>query len=214
MRSTLLALLLLSACGERLPARSGLTVDPLPASTDAVVVTVSGRASPGALVSVQGGAAPASATAGADGRFEAPVALRVGLANRLVVFPRVAGVDGDSAEVAVEQRVAPLVPALDRAPPPLPELDPVGPAVASTVVRLRGAAAGAVSVVVRDPYQIQPAAVGAGGRFEAVVRLPPNAFSSIAVTAIDDAGRRSIDAVRNLQHDPTLISPSSDAPPV
>jgi triacylglycerol lipase len=211
----LACILLTAACGERLGSRPTLTLDPVPARTQELVLALSGSGSPGAIVSIEGGLAPSVAGIGADGRFRALVALKLGASNHLVLYSEVAGLAGVPVEVAVEQVIAgETARPTDTTPPPVPVLDPIGPTVGSTLVAIRGSAEPASTVVVRDPYQIQEVAADSStGRFSAMARLRTEGFSSVQVAAVDAAGNRSPEAVVNLLYDRTLVSPTPDPPP-
>jgi triacylglycerol esterase/lipase EstA (alpha/beta hydrolase family) len=206
--------LFIQACGERLGSRPALTLDPVLARTEEVVLALSGSGPPEAIVNIEGGLSPSVAGIGADGRFRVLVALKLGMVNRLVVFPELGGIAGVPAEVVVEQ-VLPLeaVRPVDTTPPPLPVLDPIGPRVGSTLVALRGTAESAATVLVRDPYQIQEVPVDSStGRFSAMVRLRTEGYSSVQVVAIDAAGNRSPEAVVNLLYDRSLAAATPDPP--
>jgi triacylglycerol lipase len=212
----LLVMILFFGCGERLAARPSLSLDPLPARTDQIVVEIAGRASPGAQIRLEGAAAPASAVAGADGRFRAMVSLRVGARNRIQVYPMVGDLAGYGREVIIEQfvveRLSDLAP--DAVAPPAPLLDSLPPAVGSTAVALRGIAEPGATVVVRDPYRIQRIPADAvTGRFSTTVRLRIAAPTSIVVAAEDPAGNRSPEVVATLRHDPSLAAVPAERPP-
>jgi triacylglycerol esterase/lipase EstA (alpha/beta hydrolase family) len=213
MRARLLGLpfswiLLSVGCGDSLPVRPGLSVDPLPASTTSVVVTLTGKAPARALVRVEGGAAPAQAMAADDGTFRAVVALRVGAHNRLQVTPEQGGLGGRSVGLDIEQRVPASWTAAREVPPPAaPLLDPLPSVVGSTAAPIAGLAEPGITVTVRDPYQIQRiTADPASGRFATVVRLRPSSLSSVVVNAVDAQGNTSEAAVVNLTHDPSLAT--------
>lgn len=161
-------------------------------------ILLTGRTVASASVLVSGGAAPAMATAAADGTFSVSVTLTANSSNELHVT-RV-GASTDTIVVVVHDNVAPAAPVLNTisSPTNLTNIDVSGTAEAGATISVSGATATATG------------SAGSDGRFSVGVTIAADTTTTLSVIATDRAGNTSSAVTAMVTHSST----APDAPVV
>ena len=170
-----------------------IAVDPPASPTRDSPVTLSGRTESGAAVTVMGGAAPAVATAAADGSFSVAVMLTPNARNELHITR--AGATVETIVVVVHDSVAPAAPTLNTIASPTSRTD----------LDVAGASEAAASISVTGGVAPASGAAGPDGRFSVRVTIASDAASTLSVVATDRAGNTSSAAT-------TMVTHSSSVP--
>ncbi|MBX3273899.1 MAG: hypothetical protein KF729_26780 [Sandaracinaceae bacterium] len=155
------------------------TVNPIPTPTGATAIVVSGRAEPGATVSVSGGVATVVTSAAPDGRYSAGVTIAADATSTLSVIAtdRAGNASSPRTVMVAHSSSVPEPPELDAPTPPdtrMPTHLVTGTARGDGVtVRVSGGAGAPVT-----------APAGSGGRFEIEVTLQANTENRLEVVAV------------------------------